>query len=209
MIKQLFLFDHPTFFNFTHHNIIDIEDWSNSELISGCKEFNPEARRVLYEKYSAQMYSICMRYANNKDDANDIFQQGFYLVYKNIAQIRDPKAMSGWIKRIFVNAALDHFKKNKRSTALEENQIESNENLNDWNDAISNLAAEEITALIQKLPNAYRTVFNLYVIDNMSHKEIADKLSISEGTSKSNLHDARKILKRKIISLNKINLSLT
>ena len=150
-----------------------------------------------------------MRYANNKDDANDIFQQGFYLVYKNIAQIRDPKAMSGWIKRIFVNTALDHFKKNKRSSALEENQIESNENLNDWNDAISNLAAEEITALIQKLPNAYRTVFNLYVIDNMSHKEIAEKLSISEGTSKSNLHDARKILKRKIISLNKINLSLT
>ncbi len=150
-----------------------------------------------------------MRYANDKDDANDIFQQGFYLVYKNISQIRDPKAMSGWIKRIFVNCALDHYKKNKRSSALEEGQIERNENLNEWNEAISNLAAEEITGLIQKLPNAYRTVFNLFVIDNMSHKEIAEKLSISEGTSKSNLHDARRILKKKIISLNKINLSLT
>jgi len=150
-----------------------------------------------------------MRYAKNKEDADDIFQQGFYLVYKNIGQIRDAKAMSGWIKRIFVNTALESYNKKKRVSLVEDNQLDTNENLNSWNEAISNLGAEEITNLIQKLPNACRTVFNMYVIDNMSHKEIAKKLSISEGTSKSNLHDARKILKRKIINSNKINLSLS
>ncbi len=150
-----------------------------------------------------------MRYAKNKEDADDIFQQGFYLVYKNIGQIRDAKAMSGWIKRIFVNTALESYNKKKRVSLVEDDQLDTNENLNSWNEAISNLGAEEITNLIQKLPNACRTVFNMYVIDNMSHKEIAKKLSISEGTSKSNLHDARKILKRKIINSNKINLSLS
>lgn len=155
------------------------------------------------------MYSICMRYAKDKEDADDIFQQGFYLVYKNIGQIRDAKAMSGWIKRIFVNTALESYNKKKRVSLVENDQLDTNENLNSWNEAISNLGAEEITNLIQKLPNACRTVFNMYVIDNMSHKEIAKKLSISEGTSKSNLHDARKILKRKIINSNKINLSLS
>ena len=155
------------------------------------------------------MYSICMRYAKNKDDADDIFQQGFYLVYKNIGQIRDAKAMSGWIKRIFVNAALENYNKKKKISLVEDEQLDTSANLNSWNEAMSNLAAEEITNLIQKLPNACRTVFNMYVIDNMTHKEIAKKLSISEGTSKSNLHDARKILKRKIINSNKINLSLS
>ena len=150
-----------------------------------------------------------MRYAKNKEDADDIFQQGFYLVYKNIGQIRDAKAMSGWIKRIFVNTALESYNKKKRVSLVEDDQLDTNENLNNWNEAIRNLGAEEITNLIQKLPNACRTVFNMYVIDNMSHKEIAKKLSISEGTSKSNLHDARKILKRKIINSNKINLSLS
>ena len=150
-----------------------------------------------------------MRYAKDKEDADDIFQQGFYLVYKNIGQIRDAKAMSGWIKRIFVNTALESYNKKKRVSLVENDQLDTNENLNSWNEAISNLGAEEITNLIQKLPNACRTVFNMYVIDNMSHKEIAKKLSISEGTSKSNLHDARKILKRKIINSNKINLSLS
>ncbi|MDG1841043.1 MAG: sigma-70 family RNA polymerase sigma factor [Crocinitomicaceae bacterium] len=164
---------------------------------------------MLYEKYSAQMYSICMRYAKNKDDADDIFQQGFYLVYKNIGQIRDAKAMSGWIKRIFVNAALENYNKKKKISLVEDEQLDTSANLNSWNEAMSNLAAEEITNLIQKLPNACRTAFNMYVIDNMTHKEIAKKLSISEGTSKSNLHDARKILKRKIINSNKINLSLS
>ena len=126
-----------------------------------------------------------MRYAQNKEDADDIFQQGFYLVYKNIGQIRDAKAMSGWIKRIFVNTALESYNKKKRVSLVEDDQLDTNENLNSWNEAISNLGAEEITNLIQKLPNACRTVFNMYVIDNMSHKEIAKKLSISAKSPKS------------------------
>ena len=177
---------------------------TNEDIIKGCLKFNPAARKVLYDKYASRMYSVCMRYANSKDDANDIFQQAFYSIYKNLNQVKNHEALSGWVKRIFVNTALEFGKKNARFNHLEniESAVDSNEN---WNDAIQNLNMEELAELIQQLPDGTRMVFNLYAIEGYSHKEIAEHLGISSGTSKSQLFDARKKLKTAVNNLQKVN----
>lgn len=147
------------------------------------------------------MYSICMRYAQNTDDANDIFQQAFYLVYKNIKQLKNENALSGWVKSIFINTALEHLKKQARIVTVDPiDHCFDHDSIDNWNEALSSLAIDELTKLIQTLPLRCQLVFNLYAIEGFSHKEIAQKLNITIGTSKSQLHDARKILKHKIIS---------
>lgn len=143
------------------------------------------------------MYSVCLRYVKNNTDADDVFQQGFMLVYKNIGQLKNIDALSGWIKRIFVNVAIEHNRKKNQLRVVENIETERI-STTDVNNAISQMAVNEITNYIQLLPNGCREVFNLYVIDGFSHKEIADQLGISVGTSKSQLFDARKILKNKI-----------
>lgn len=175
---------------------------NNEDIISGCLKFDPIARKILYDKYSSQMYSVCLRYASSKDQANDIFQEAFYLVYKNLKQIRNTDALSGWVKRIFVNTSLETLKKNAKYIGVV-NLDEVNDASQNWNDAIQKINTEEIGKLIRKLPKGCRMVFNLYVIEGYSHKEISEQLSISVGTSKSQLHDARKTLKKAVINLEK------
>jgi RNA polymerase sigma-70 factor (ECF subfamily) len=148
--------------------------------------------------YAPQMLSVCHRYSNNSDDAKDIFQQAFYQIYKNIGQIKDYRALSGWVKRIFVNVALQHYKKNQ-ALFIVEDLSNSELNLLDSIDPLSHMLEDEIIQLIQKLPEGCRKVFNMYAIEGYSHKEIAKELNISTGTSKSQLHDARKILKKAIL----------
>ena len=140
-----------------------------------------------------------MRYSKNTDGANDIFQQAFYLIYKNIGQLKNEKALSGWIKSIFINTALEYIKKNAKFSTLE-NLDQHHDATWDWNEAVSNLAVNELTKLIQELPEGCQAIFNLYIIEGFSHKEIATKLNISVGTSKSQLYDARRLLKKKIVT---------
>lgn len=149
------------------------------------------------------MYSVCTRYTKDNEGANDIFQDGFYNVYKNIDQLRNIDALSGWIKRIFVSAAINHLKK-KRTISYEEIEHTTTNSSANWNEAISNLATEQITKLIHELPVGCQTVFNMYAIDGYTHKEIAEHLRISVGTSKSQLHDARQILKQKLAHISMI-----
>lgn len=151
------------------------------------------------------MFSVCLRYVNNQTDAEDVFQQGFFLVYKNLHQLKNVEALSGWIKRIFVNVALEHNRKKHQLRIVENPELLSSLKAIDVNEAINLLATEELSILIQSLPTGCREVFNLYIIDGFSHKEIAEQLQISIGTSKSQLFDARKILKNKIIK-NNLNL---
>lgn len=148
--------------------------------------------------YSRQMLSLCYRYATNKEDAEEIFQQSFYLIYKNIGQLKNPDALSGWIKQVFVNTALQ-FVNQKRKVYILESWHENEIALDEVNKAISSMELDQLTSLIQKLPNGCREVFNLYVIEGYTHKEIAVKMGISVGTSKSQLHDARKILMNAIV----------
>ena len=124
------------------------------------------------------MFSVCLRYTQNREEAEDVFQQGFYLVYKNINQLKNVDALSGWIKRIFVNVALENNRKTSYLRVVEDINIISDKNLTGVNDALDHLATEELTKLIQKLPAGCRKVFNLYVIEGFSHQEIAEKMEI-------------------------------
>jgi RNA polymerase sigma factor (sigma-70 family) len=162
----------------------------------------------LYDKYSSQMYSVCLRYCRSKEDANDVFQDAFFLVYKNIKQVKNPNALSGWIKTIFINTSLAALKaKAKYSThkSIEESEVY----LRSWNQVIQDISATEIRSLISKLPTGCRMVFNLYAVEGYTHKEIAEKLDISVGTSKSQLFDARKALKAALNNLGLINTVIT
>ncbi|MCD4697415.1 MAG: sigma-70 family RNA polymerase sigma factor, partial [Bacteroidales bacterium] len=154
------------------------------------------------DRYSSFMLGLCYRYAKNKSDAEDIFQEGFLKVFENIRQLRNTEAVEWWMKRIFVNEAFKFYKKQTRlhlvdNITLLENSI--SDYIDDNDDILDKMETEELTQIIQNLPERMRMVFNMYIIEGFSHKEIADKLEISVGTSKSHLHDARKQLQHNII----------
>ena len=146
------------------------------------------------------MLGLCYRYAKNKSDAEDIFQEGFLKVFENIRQLRNPEVVEWWMKKIFINEAFKFYKKQTGlylvdDIALLENRI--SDNIND--DILNKMGTDELTRIIQNLPERMRMVFNMYIIEGFSHKEIANILEISVGTSKSHLHDARKQLQRNIL----------
>jgi RNA polymerase sigma factor (sigma-70 family) len=146
----------------------------------------------LYRRYSARMYAVCLRYAGNGEEAQDVLQEGFIKVYKKMDSFRGEGSFEGWMRRVFVNTAIEHFRRKRYLmpvTEKEENSVEGK-----YTSALDDLGAKDILALIQELSPGYRTVFNMYVVEGYTHKEIADILGISEGTSKSQLSRAKVIL---------------
>lgn len=165
---------------------------TESDLINGCIEGNRRMQEELYNRFSPRMYAVCLRYAGNSEEAQDILQDGFIKVYKKLDSFRGEGSFEGWVRRIFVNTAIEHFRRKRYLTPVtekEENTIEGK-----YTSALDELAAKDIMALVQELSPGYRTVFNMYVVEGYSHKEIADMLGISEGTSKSQLSRAKVIL---------------
>lgn len=156
------------------------------------------AFKALYDSISGKMYSLCLRYASNSEDANDLFQDGFVKLYRNLSNYRFEGSFEGWARRIFVTTCLDSLKKKKVnfSELSEETRIESKDP-----NAHDKLNMENLMKLVQSLPDGYRTVVNLYLIEEYSHKEIADMLGITESSSKSKLHKARLILKERLSEL--------
>ena len=141
------------------------------------------------------MFAVCLYYSKNKDEAEDILHNGFLKVFENIKQFKGRGSFEGWLRKIFVNTALEKFRNQTFLTAVSD-QIEYNYITEDA-DIISKLSSEELIEMIQELSPAYRMVFNLYAVEGYSHEEISEKLKIAEGTSKSNLARARKILQNK------------
>lgn len=164
-----------------------------NDLISACIRNDRDAQQLLYQEYYGKMMGVCLRYSNNKDDALDILHEGFIKVYKNISKYQPGTSLSAWMRRIMVNTAIDFYRKNvrRRTEDLETAYSVST----DAPDAISQVTEKEILAAVQTLSPAYRSVFNLYVIEGYSHKEIANQLGITESTSRSNLVKARHKLK--------------
>jgi RNA polymerase sigma-70 factor (ECF subfamily) len=156
---------------------------------------------ILYEHFAPITYAICLRYASNSDDAKDIFQESFVKVYTQIEHYHKQGSFEGWVKRIFVNTAIDYCRKNKSN--LFTNLNHQQEVLIADNEVDEKIAIpkEKLVELIRDLPDGYRLVFNLYAIEKYSHKQIAEVLNIEEGTSKSQLFKARKILQKEIIKL--------
>ena len=174
------------------------------ELVEGCLKENRNAQRKLYEYFYGKMMSICLRYAGTREEAVEILNQGFYKVFKSMGSFNSAEgALEAWIRRIMINTAIDHYRKMARQQKTTD--LDTAYKASEESTAISAISAEEILVLVQELSPAYRTVFSLYAIEGFNHREIAEKLGISEGTSKSNLAKARAKLQEKVTQLNYIN----
>ncbi len=143
------------------------------------------------------MYAVCFRYAANATDAQDLLQEGFIKVYRNLHRFRAEGSFEGWIRRVFVNTSIEHYRKKSIQLSTVSEKEEATIEDSDIS-ALDQMAEKDILAIIQELSPGYKTVFNLYVVEGYSHKEIGDILGISEGTSKSQLARAKSILQKKI-----------
>ncbi len=164
-------------------------------------------QEILYHRFASKMYAVCLRYCKDAEDAQDLLQDGFVKIFKNLEKFRGEGSFEGWIRRIFVNTSIEHFRKSVKNQSVTDSQELVIEDPS-WN-ALDNLAEKDIITMIQELSPGYRQVFNMYVIEGYSHKDIGDILGISEGTSKSQLARAKGILKKMVeIKLNKTNSDL-
>jgi len=163
-----------------------INDW-----VIGCKKHDPYAQAELYEEYAPQFMGLCMRYLKQKEDAEDVLMEAFVQIFSKIAHYKNQGSFEGWMKRITINQCLMHLRKRKMTFSELDHKAEKPSQSDGPLDAIYE---KEILALLAQLPDGYRTVFNLYVIEGYKHREIADLLNISINTSKSQLILARKKL---------------
>lgn len=167
-----------------------------AQLVKALRKQDPKAQRQVYEKYSLRMLGLCFRYVSNDMVAEDVMVEGFLRVFSKIDQFSGEGSFEGWIRRIMVNEALGHIRKQKRIP--EDAMSDEAENIPDYACADQNLNAEELLNLIGELPTGYRTVFNLYAIEGYAHSEIAELMGITESTSKSQLHRARALLQKMV-----------
>lgn len=177
--------------------------FSEEKLIKGCQKGKREYQQALYDKYCDGMYLVALRYSKMQQEAEDILQEAFIKVFKNIKTFRKDSSLAYWIKRIVVNTALNH----QRSKLYLYPMVDVND-LDHWSDResiISGLSHDELLKLIQELPTGCQVIFNLFAIEGYKHHEIAKMLEISEGTSKSQYSRAKSLLTEKIVNRERIN----
>lgn len=167
---------------------------SLEQLIENCKINDTKAQSELYKLFSSKLFSVCLKYSRNYAEAEDNLQDAFITIFKKMEQYKNKGSFEGWLKRITINTVLQQYRSEKVFDIVNENIIDDDE-LDVDEDALS---IDYLLKIIQELPDRYRLVFNLYVLDGYSHKDIADMLEINIGTSKSNLARARHILKQTI-----------
>ena len=168
------------------------------DLINGCVRGKRKSQEELFKRYYSKMMIVSMRYTKNADEAADILQDGFLKVFAKLEAYNYEGSFEGWIRRIIANTAIDQLRKRKNDFIL----LQEDQSLEDFAELIEEDLEEEevefkpdqVLAALHELSPAYRTIFNLYVFENLTHKEIADKLDISVGTSKSNLAKAKRNL---------------
>jgi RNA polymerase sigma factor (sigma-70 family) len=165
----------------------------------GCLRNERKQQEMLYKILAPKMLAVCMRYAKDKDEAQDILQEGFIKMFKNMSNYRGEGSLEGWIRRIMVHSAISRYRKAKSMVLVDdfaEQNIPVNSSYND-----NGLEARDLMNMVQELPATYRSVFNMYAIEGFSHQEIGSKLGMSELLSRTTLHRARTILKEKLNSL--------
>lgn len=163
-------------------------------LISKIKGGDKDSFKVLYNRYAPLFKGVAYRYTGSADDSNDVVQEAFVKIYKNLNKYSFEGNFEGWMKRIVVNCSLDHIAKHKKIQFETEEALEDHRYMS-WDLPVSEMSVEEIVALIDQLPQGYRTVFNLSVFEGFSHKEIGKQLGISESASRSQLTKAKVKLK--------------
>ncbi|HLT49536.1 RNA polymerase sigma factor [Aequorivita nionensis] len=171
-----------------------------TELIKACIKNNRIAQNELFQRHKDTLYFTSLKYCRNEADAEDNLHDAFITIFQKIKTFKNKGSFEGWMKRITIYKAIDKYKANKPlNIEIKDDILEENVTIEEE----QNLSLDELLKLIQELPDQYRMVFNLYQMDGFSHKEIASVLKISEGTSKSNYHRAKLILREKIIEINK------
>ncbi len=172
------------------------------ELIAECKKGKREAQEKLYRRFSPMLYGVCLRYSRDNTEAEDFLHDGYMIIFEKIGQFANRGSFEGWMRRIVVNVALERYRSRNKLYPVED--ITKYDNTSVKEDLFAELGASELLEMIKELPPRYKMVFNLYAIEGFTHKEIAEQMSITEGTSKSNLNRARQILQNKLEKLNKI-----
>jgi len=173
------------------------------DLLEGCKRGDRKAQELLYKTLAGKMLGVCMRYARDRYEAEDILQTAFVKVFQKVAEFRADGSFEGWIRRIMVNTAIENYRKNQRMMNVVD--IDEAYDIQQSTFDISGLETKDILKLIDELSGGYRLVFNMYVIEGYSHKEIGAELGITEGASKSQLSRAKAILREKLIKMEGIN----
>jgi RNA polymerase sigma factor (sigma-70 family) len=169
----------------------------DATLIIECVNGNARAQRLLFDKFASKMFSVCLRYAKNEEQAEDVLQDGFVKVFGKLKDFKSEGSLEGWIRRIMVNTALDQIRKNNKQlgdTNIDDvgYKIENNDFI------VEKMIAEDLMKMVQAMPDGYKVVFNMFAIEGYSHGEIADTLGISENTSKSQYSRARAYLRERL-----------
>ena len=167
------------------------------QLIEGCLNGDRKAQKALYDKFSRRMMAICLRYVKDMEDARDLMQEGFIKLYTNIAKYSGEGSFDGWVRKIFVNCALERLRQNDILKNAGDIDDMDYADIPDES-AATQMSSDEIMMYVRSLPDGFRTVFNLFAIEGYSHKEIGEELNISESTSRSQYMRARKMLQKMI-----------
>ena len=177
---------------------------TDEELIRGCIKEDESSQREVFRKYAGKMLGVCQRYARNSMDAEDIVQDAFIKVFDKIHQFKSEGSFEGWIRRIVVNTALKKYTVIRYEKEVSGYEIKERDESTTEASAYSHISEKELMGLINSLPDGYRLIFNLYVIEGYQHDEIAEMLKIQAGTSRSQLVKARNMLKNQIIKMQKV-----
>jgi RNA polymerase sigma-70 factor (ECF subfamily) len=167
-------------------------------IINGCLKGDRRDQELLYRRYAARLYAVCLQYSGNDEEARDVLQEGFIKIYENLVHYKYEGSFDGWVRRIMVNTALEKYRSKHNLYRVDDIDQIPEPNAEPDNEDYAGLEARDLMEIIRELPPRYRIVFNLFAIEGYSHKEISDMISISEGTSKSNLSRARVILQRRV-----------
>jgi RNA polymerase sigma factor (sigma-70 family) len=169
-------------------------------IIIGCLKGNRRDQELLYRRYAAKLYAVCLQYTGNDEEAQDILQEGFIKIFENLVHYKHEGSFEGWIRRIIVNTALEKFRSKHNLFRVDDIDRIPEPDAEPDNEDYAGLEATDLLDIIRGLPPKYRMVFNLFAIEGYSHKEISEMINISEGTSKSNVSRARAILQRRVSS---------
>jgi len=174
---------------------------TEEQLVKACISGNASAQKEFYDLFAKKMMGVCLMYTNNYEEAQDVLQDGFIKVFNKLSKFVNKGSLEGWVRRIMVNTALDHYRKNKKFQKDVEIDAVSFK-LEKQEYIVESINAQDLLKIIQTIPEGYRVVFNLFAIEGYSHKEIAEQLGVTESTSKSQFSRAKKMLRNILIERN-------